>query len=186
MHRPRLASLRPRTKLDRTRPLRSDLAEKEQAKVVPIPDTDSSSISRGGKRRRESPTLCRETNRPFFGLTQVCRQLRTEFRPLYMLNQEIGLDLGEVVKYLKTCYYDALQHLNVLSPYEDRKVDMPFTGNFTIAIGDKIRKFEMATDGVDVFPFLSIWANSYKIEAGFGRYVNAPYDATGDGEAKDL
>lgn len=143
-------------------------------------------MSQEGKRRSESATLSRETNRPFFGLTQVCRQLRAEFRPLYMQKQEMGMDLGEVAKYLNTYYYDASQHLNVLSTSKDRKVDMPFTGNLTIAIGDKIRKFEMAADGVDVWPFLSIWANSYRIEAGFGRYVQATRDATVDGEAKDL
>ena len=184
VHRPRLASLRPRTQLDRTRPLRSDLAEKRQARIAP--DSDGSRSSPEGKHRRRSATLSRETNRPFFGLTQVCRQLRGEFRPLYMQKQEIGMDLEGLTNYLDTYYYGVSQHLNALSTSKDRKVDMPFFGNLTIALGDRIKKIEMAADGVDIWPFLCIWANSYKIEAGFGRYVQGPYDRTGDGEAKDL
>lgn len=184
VHRPRLASLRLRTQLDRTRPLPSDLAEKEQAKIVPESDTSRSSLE--GKRRRGSATLSRETNRPFFGLTQVCRQLRAEYRPLYMQKQEVGMDLGGLMKYLDTYYYGASQHLNALSGSKDRKIDMPFFGNLTIAIGENISKDERAANGVDVWPFLSIWANSYKVEAGFGRYVQGTYDRTGDGEAKDL
>jgi hypothetical protein len=103
-----------------------------------------------------------------------------------MQKQEIGMDLGGLLKYLDTYYYGASQYLNTLPTSKDRKVDMPFFGNLTIAIGDNVRKDEMAADGVDVWPFLSIWANSYKIEAGFGRYVQGTYDRTGDGEAKDL
>src|SRR5690242_3738836 len=130
--------------------------------------------------------LPRDTNRPFFGLTQVCRLLRQEFRPIQMQRQEIGMDLVDVETYLNTFYPDATAQLEALTTSEDRKVDMPYTGNMTIAVGDKIKQIEKSADGIDILPLLDVWANSFKIEAGFGRYMQVHYDATADGEAKDL
>lgn len=179
VHRPRLASLRSRTQLDRHRTLQSDLVEQEQSAALP-------GAARRSQRKTKSGTLARETNRPFFGLTQVCRLLRQEFRPIYMQRQEIGMDLVDVVKYLGVFYLEAAEHLKKLSTANDRKLDMPFTGNLTIAVGDKIRDVEKTKDGVNIYPLLDLWANSLKIEAGFGRYMQAHYDATTDGEAKDL
>lgn len=179
VHRPRLASLRSRTQLDRHRTLQSDLVEQEQSAALP-------GAARRSQRKTKSGTLARETNRPFFGLTQVCRLLRQEFRPIYMQRQEIGMDLVDVVKYLGVFYPEAAEHLKKLSTANDRKLDMPFTGNLTIAVGDKIRDVEKTKDGVNIYPLLDLWANSLKIEAGFGRYMQAHYDATTDGEAKDL
>lgn len=103
-----------------------------------------------------------------------------------MQRQEIGMDLVEVVPYLQTFYSEAPALLRSLPTSYDRKVDMPFTGNLTIAVSDKVKEVEKAADGVDVWPLLDLWANSYKIEAGFGRYMQLYYDATADGEAKDL
>lgn len=184
MHRPRLASLRPRTQLDRQRTLASDIIEKEQDRALPA------ASRRGGngtsKRKPKTALLARETNRPFFGFTQVCRLIRREFRPWYMQRQEVGMDLTEVVKYLQAFYHDAPALLEDLSTSNDRKIDMPFTGNLTIAVGDKAKEVEKSADGVDVWPLLDLWANSYKIEAGFGRYMQVHYDARADGEAKDL
>ncbi|KZM24956.1 hypothetical protein ST47_g3893 [Ascochyta rabiei] len=122
----------------------------------------------------------------FMDLPGVSRLLRQEFRPLYMLRQEIGMDLVEVVKYLQTFYSEAPALLECLPTSKDRKIDMPFTGNLTIAVGEKIKDVEKSAEGVDVWPLLDLWANSYKIEAGFGRYMQVEYNATGDGEAKDL
>lgn len=96
------------------------------------------------------------------------------------------MDLVDIGKYLKAFYANTPEHLKALSISNDRKTDMPFTGNLTIAIGDKIKEVEKTADGVDLWPLLEIWANSYKIEAGFGRYLQANYNATADGEAKDL
>lgn len=96
------------------------------------------------------------------------------------------MDLTEVVKYLQAFYHDAPALLEDLSTSNDRKIDMPFTGNLTIAVGDKAKEVEKSADGVDVWPLLDLWANSYKIEAGFGRYMQVHYDARADGEAKDL
>ena len=103
-----------------------------------------------------------------------------------MQKQEIGMDMIDVVRYLQVFYPEAAEHVKTLSTSNDRKVDMPFTGNFTIAVGDKVKEIEKAADGIDVWPLLDLWANSFKIEAGFGRYLQAHYDATVDGEAKDL
>ena len=96
------------------------------------------------------------------------------------------MDLIDVVKYLQVFYPEAAEHLKNLSTANDRKLDMPMTGNLTIAVGDKIKNIEKLVSGVDVFPLLDLWANSFKIEAGFGRYMQPQYDATADGEAKDL
>jgi len=96
------------------------------------------------------------------------------------------MDLIDVVNYLGVFYPEAAEHLKNLSTSRDRKLDMPFTGNLTIAVGDRIKDIEKVDGGADVFPLLDLWANSFKIEAGFGRYMQAHYDATADGEAKDL
>ncbi|KAF2623799.1 hypothetical protein BU25DRAFT_375018 [Macroventuria anomochaeta] len=184
VYRPRLASLRSRTQLDRHRTLASDVIEKEQE--ASLPATGRAGRTRVNKRKPKTGLLPRETNRPFFGLTQVCSLLRQEFRPLYMKKQEIGMDLAEVVKYLHTFYPEAPELFKTLSTSNDRKIDMPFTGNLTIAVGDKVKDIEKSADGVDVWPLLDLWANSFKIEAGFGRYMQVHYDATADGEAKDL
>ena len=186
VYRPRLASLRSRTRLDRQRTLKSDVVEEEQDRSLATINTCGCTSGRVYKRKSKTALLARETNRPFFGLTQVCRLLRQEFRPIYMQRQEIGMDLLEVVPYLETFYPEAAGLLKDLSTSNDRKIDMPFTGNFTIAVGDKVKEVEKSADGVDVWPLLDIWANSFKIEAGFGRYMQANYDATADGEAKDL
>jgi hypothetical protein len=124
-------------------------------------------------RRRLAPTNPkRVTQRPFHGLTQVCRQIRVEYRPLYLMAQEIGLDITEANKYLSTFYG---------SDPTDTAV-----GNITVAISGKVSKTEMGDKGIDVWPMLDVWANSRHIEAGFGRYSCKAYDSAGDGEAKDL
>lgn len=163
----------------------SDLKEQEQDEALPTLN------GRGARRTKPKPKpkntlLPRESNRPFFALTQVCQLLRQEFRPLYLQRQEIGMDLVEVVQYLNTFYHDAPAHFKGLSAASDRKVDLPFTGNLTIAVGDKIKDVERSPNGIDVWPLLDLWANSFRIEAGFGRYMQVHYDATADGEAKDL
>jgi hypothetical protein len=103
-----------------------------------------------------------------------------------MQRQEVGMDLVEAVPYLRTFYFEAPALLENLSTSDTRKLDLPFTGNLTIAVGDKIKEAEKAAKGVDVWPLLDVWANSFKIEAGFGRYMRESYDPAVDGEAKDL
>jgi hypothetical protein len=181
VYRPRIASLRPRTRLDRGRTLASDLAEQEQDEEI------SNAGNKSGRSAKvKAKTELRETNRPFWGLTQVCRQLRTEYRPIYMAKQEIGMDLTEIVDYLQTFYSTATNVVSQLGPPGERQNDAPFVGNLTIAVGDKVNDLERAADGIEVFPLLDIWANSLKIEAGFGRYLKANYVPETDGEAKDL
>ncbi|KAI8931099.1 hypothetical protein NX059_012109 [Plenodomus lindquistii] len=180
VHRPRLASLRPRTRQDRSRPLASEIEGHEQDKKLEL--TKSSR----GFRPNNSGGLARDSNRPFFGLTQVCRAIRYEYRPIYLRRQEIGMDLTEIIKYLHTFYADAAKELGAIEAPGVREKDLDYTGNFTIAVGDKTNAIERSVSGVDVFPLLDLWANSYKIEAGFGRYMNAAYVPEHDGEAKDL
>jgi hypothetical protein len=174
VRRPRLATLRERTRLDRGRTLASDLAGQEQ----------DAHLSASNKKSRDKPK--RESNRPFWGLTFVCRQLRHEFRPIYMQRQEIGMDLTEIVDYLSVYYPIAAADIAKLAPPGERAGDLPFVGNLTIAVGDKPNDLEKSPEGIDVFPLLDIWANSFKIEAGFGRYLKANYVPETDGEAKDL
>ncbi|KAF1941089.1 hypothetical protein EJ02DRAFT_503754 [Clathrospora elynae] len=182
VHRPRIASLRPRTRLDRSRTLASDITGQEHDDEI----ATTNKPRRSFKPKAKAGVSLRETNRPFYGLTQVCRQLRHEFRPIYMAKQEIGMDLTEIVEYLNTFYAEASGEIAKLAAPGGRKGDMPFVGNLTIAVGDKPIDLERATGGVEVFPLLDIWANSFKIEAGFGRYLKANYVPETDGEAKDL
>ncbi|PZC90216.1 hypothetical protein A1F95_09712 [Pyrenophora tritici-repentis] len=179
VHRPRLATLRPRTRVDRGRTLASDIVEQEQDEEIP-----TAYKTTRGSAKPKGPS--RETNRPFWGLTQVCQQLRKEFHPIYMSKQEIGMDLTEIVQYLKTFYPTAPEELDKLATPGERKVEAPFVGNITIAVGDKPNDIERSKEGVEVVHLLDIWANSFKIETGFGRYLKANYVPQIDGEAKDL
>jgi hypothetical protein len=63
---------------------------------------------------------------------------------------------------------------------------MPFDGNLTIAVADKPLSIEVTAEGTEIIQLLDIWANSHKIEAGFGRYLKKNYAPQTDGEAKDL
>ncbi|KAL6707241.1 hypothetical protein ACN47E_004229 [Coniothyrium glycines] len=183
VHRPRLASLRNRTRLDRSRPMASALKEQEQDNELAT--TGTTANSRHGKLKKKDASA-RDSNRPFVGLTQVCQLLRHEFRPIYLSKQEIGMDLTDVDTYINTFYAEASATIAALPPPGSRLNDAPFTGNLTIAVAEKSELKGKTTAGVEIYPLLDIWANSYKIEAGFGRYLKANYVPETDGEAKDL
>jgi hypothetical protein len=175
VRRARLATLRERTRLDRGRTLASDIVGQELDQQLATT-----------KMKFKDANVKRESNRPFWGLTFVCRQIRHEFRPIYMQRQEIGMDLTEIVDYLNVYYPTAAGDIVNLPPPGQRDGDLPFVGNLTIAVGDKPNDLEKSPDGIEVYPLLDIWANSFKIEAGFGRYLKAHYRPETDGEAKDL
>jgi len=182
VHTPRMASLRPRTRQDRGRALPSDLKDKAIGNEL-------SQTKAGGKKTKvdaDGKTIPRETNRPFYGLIQVCSQIRKEYRPIYLSKQEIGMDLTQICEYLKTFYFDAAAKFIALDAAGNRGDDMPFNGNLTIAVSDKPLPLELSAEGVEVIQLLDIWANSHKIEAGFGRYLKKNYQPQTDGEAKDL
>jgi hypothetical protein len=181
VHRPRIASLRPRTRIDRGRALPSDVAAQNYDEKL----SDDAYIACGSELSKLE-SIPRETNRPFWGLTQVCRQLREEYRPIYMANQEIGMDLTSIVSYIQAFYPTAPHEISKFSPLGKRKADMPFLGNLTIAIGERANKQERSSEGIEVLPLLEVWANSTKVEAGFGRYIKGAYTPQTDGEAKDL
>lgn len=156
-----MASLRPRTRQDRCRPL---------------PDYDPEAVKPKGKKA----PIPRESHRPFFGLTQVSRQVRSEFYSIYLKTQEIGLDLTDVVRYLLTVY-----NWTTLTVEQDGLMkDLPFKGNLTIAVSSHILPCEK--NGIEMIFMLHVWANSIKMEAGFGRYQCINYQPLNDGEAKDL
>ena len=96
------------------------------------------------------------------------------------------MDLTGTVNYLQTFYPTATYALGELAAAGERESDMPFVGNLTIAVGDRPNEIEQSQQGVEIVPLLNIWANSFKIEAGFGRYLKAHYVPEADGEAKDL
>lgn len=181
VHRPRLATLRSRTRMDRSRASASELSGKEHDKALAIGKSH-----RSRTRKDDLHVVPRATNRPFFGLTQVCRLMRQEYRPIYMMNQEIGMDLVSITAYLETYYPQAPALLSDLGLPGEREAELPFSGNITIAVGDDVKNAERDQNGVDVLPLLDIWANSFKVEAGFGRYVKDIYIPMQDGEAKDL
>lgn len=134
-------------------------------------------------RRQSLRNPPRNTHRPFVGLTQVCRQIRFEYLHIYMLKQEIGFDITDTTKYMNTFYLNAFI-LGMPGAQAAR------VGNMTLAIGDNIRAAERggigSAGGTDVWPLLNVWANSQRVEAGFGRYVRNHYNPSVDGEAKDL
>ncbi|KAJ4372897.1 hypothetical protein N0V83_003188 [Neocucurbitaria cava] len=179
VHRPRVASLRSRTRLDRARTLASDITGQEIDTALDVRRDRKPNKPKTGRK-------VRYTNRPFYGLTQVCQLVRMEFRPIYLQRQEIGMDLSTIVEYLQTFYHDAPRQFANLDALRAGKLDLPFMGNLTIAIGEKANEKETSATGIELLPLLDIWANSYKLEAGFGRYLKAGYLPERDGEAKDL
>ncbi|KAK7179468.1 hypothetical protein PSPO01_14480 [Paraphaeosphaeria sporulosa] len=135
--------------------------------------------------RKGTPVAPKESNRPFFGLTQVCQQIRKEFYPVYIANQEIGMDLTNTSKYMETFFNPdvPLLYADALDP---NGKNMPFRGNITIAVARRILPIEKTAGWIDALPLLNTWANSAHIEAGFGRYSRHDYRPQADGEAKDL
>jgi hypothetical protein len=127
----------------------------------------------------------RESNRPFVGLTHVCQQIRKEFYPVYIANQEIGMDLTNTSKYMETFF-----NPNVPFSYADAidpgGKNMPFRANITIAVAEMTHPVKKTAGWIDALPLLMTWANSAHIEAGFGRYSRYDYRPQADGEAKDL
>lgn len=127
----------------------------------------------------------KESNRPFVGLTHVCRQIRKEFYPLYIARQEVGMDLTHTSKYMET-FFNPTVPLCYADTLDASGKNMPFRGNVTIAVSDKILPVEKTVGWVDMLSLLHTWANSAHIEAGFGRYSRRDYRPHVDGEAKDL
>ena len=174
----------------------------KQALLVYLPKTstlrDSTRVSRAtsgryrepedlDKRRRKNvikDLAPKESNRPFVGLTQVCTQLRKEFYPLYIKRQEVGLDLAYTSMYVKTFFNPDVSMC--FADTDPAGKNMPFRGNITIAVADKILPVEKTVGYIDILPLLDTWANSMHIEAGFGRYSRKAYIPQRDGEAKDL
>ncbi|KAF2439293.1 hypothetical protein P171DRAFT_369914 [Karstenula rhodostoma CBS 690.94] len=149
---------------------------------------DSDKKRRGRKVAFEAaPTQVapKESNRPFVGLTQVCQQIRKEFYPVYIANQEIGMDLTNTSKYMET-FFNPNVPLSYADVFDPNGKNMPFRGNITIAVAEKPLPIERAVGWIDVLPLLDTWANSAHIEAGFGRYSRHDYRPQTDGEAKDL
>lgn len=103
-----------------------------------------------------------------------------------MQTQDIGIDLVEIGEYLQTFYPNAPEQLRGLPIYYAREFDLPYYGNLTIAVGNNLKDAEMTAEGINVLPLLDLWANSCRIEAAFGRYMDPYYRAHIDGKAKDL
>lgn len=174
--------------LPKTGTLRSST---RKARVAPgkYRELDDPDKKKRGRRAAEEAALAeaapKESNRPFVGLTHVCRQIRKEFYPVYIAHQEIGMDLTNTSKYMETFFNPSVPFC-----YADNRdpsgKNMPFRGNITIAVAEKILPLEKAVGWIDVLPLLHTWANSAHIEAGFGRYSRRDYRPQVDGEAKDL
>jgi hypothetical protein len=95
-----------------------------------------------------------------------------------MRKQEIGLDLAQVNRYLTDFY--------PFSPSMPINREDGRTGNMTVALPHRISPAEKDKHGINVWPMLNIWANSTRLEAGFGRHGYTGYDSHRDGEAKDM
>ena len=129
--------------------------------------------------------VTKESNRPFVGLTQVCKKIRAEYYPMYASSQEVGVDLVYTAEYART-FFNPDQPMVFADREDTTGKNMPFWSNITIAVSDRILPIEKAASYIDALPFLHIWANSCHIEAGFGRYTRRGYNPQADGEAKDL
>ncbi|KAF9729418.1 hypothetical protein PMIN06_005867 [Paraphaeosphaeria minitans] len=175
--------------LPKTGTLRSSTRQVRAApgKYHELDNPDKKKRGRKGTYEEAAPTQIapKDSNRPFVGLTQVCLQIRKEFYPMYIANQEIGMDLTNTSKYMQTFFNPnvPLLYADALDPSNK---NMPFRGNITIAVAGKILPIEKTVGWIDALPLLNTWANSAHIEAGFGRYSRIDYRPQVDGEAKDL
>lgn len=161
VYRPRIATLRSRTRQARGRPLPAEQLD----------------IKTSGRELRAAAE--RESSRPYCGLTQVSRQVRHEYLTWYLERQEVCLDLADIVKYASV-FYDRAQ----LDPDTAALDDAPWKGYLTIAISDTVKPIERG--GLELWPLLDLFANSENIRAAFGRYLRGSITAPDDGEGKDL
>lgn len=177
IHLPKTGTLRSSTRKARAAPGKyrepDDLEKKRHGRRVPVEDSTCPQLPQ------------KESNRPFVGLTQVCRQIRKEFYPAYIAKQEVGLDMTNAPKYVET-FFDPSVPFSYADAFGPTSKNMPFRGSITVAVADKILPIEKTVGWVDLLPLLNTWANSIHIEAGFGRYSSRHYHAQTDGEAKDL
>jgi hypothetical protein len=195
IHLPKRASLRPRSAANA--PNYDDRLDPED-----MPLKSAKSASR--RKNISDKDVKKEPHRPFHALTQVCRQIRAEYRPIYMVAQEVGIDLVYIVKFIASFYPPETQILSAsgelttvaatthptLEP-SPTGPSTPFRGNLTVALSSTLKPCETGPLGTDILPLLDVWANSERIEAGFGRYHDPNHDRGNyrpetDGEAKDL
>lgn len=148
-------------------------------------EPDDPDKEKGARMGTVGEVVPKESNRPFVGLTHVCRKIREEFYPMYIANQEIGMDLTNTAKYMET-FFNRNVPLSFADVVDPTGRNMPFRGNITIAVPQKILSIEKKVGWIDALPLLNTWANSTHIEAGFGRYSRRDYHPEVDGEAKDL
>ncbi|KAI8930993.1 hypothetical protein NX059_012004 [Plenodomus lindquistii] len=65
------------------------------------PEYKPSTLCAGCSQWKDNP--CRPPNRRnYFSLTQTCRQIRTEFRPLYHTRTEVHVRSYDIVEYMQT------------------------------------------------------------------------------------
>lgn len=171
VHRPKTSTLRSSTRMARSSP--GKYCEPED----PEKDRKTSTSIQA--------QLTKESNRPFVNLTQVCKQIRKEFYPMFASNQEVGVDLIYIAEYART-FFNPDQPMLYANREDTTGKNMPFWSNITIAVSDMAYPIQKAPGYIDVLPFLHVWANSCHIQAGFGRYTRRGYIPQADGEAKDL
>lgn len=199
VHLPKRASLRPRSAFNAP----------NYADDLDVEDMDPKAAKRASRKREKKKNINdkdvkKEPPRPFHALTHVCRQIRAEYRPKYMMAQELGMDLVHIGEFI-ACFYPpetrilsasgelttvAATTLPIKNP-SPIGPSTPFLGNLTIALSSTLKPRETGLLGTDILPLLDVWANSERIEAGFGRYHDSNYDRGNyrpetDGEAKDL
>ncbi|KAF2790166.1 hypothetical protein K505DRAFT_191869, partial [Melanomma pulvis-pyrius CBS 109.77] len=186
VHLPRRASLRPR----------SEASAPDYAAQLDPPELEPKKVAKKTD-KKDDKAVKREWVRPFFALTQVCRLIRGEYRPIYMLTQEIGMDFVKIGTFVE-CFFPPLSRSISSSSDSTGATSIstmdwttPYLGNLTIALSYNLTVEETGPLGTDILPLLDTWANSERIEAGFGRYhdpsrSSLPYNADADGEAKDM
>lgn len=177
LYRPKTSTLRNTTRHIRSKPGRYSEIE------VPEKTQDSSDQPESLEQPEQPKPL--ESNRPFVGLTQICKLIREEFYPLYIGKQEVGLDFAYTAQYTKT-FFNPNQKMSYSTEFDPKRKNMPFRGNITVALGYNMMPVEKVVGFIDALPLLNTWANSSQIEAGFGRYSRLQFVPERDGEAKDL
>ncbi|KAF2792520.1 hypothetical protein K505DRAFT_362834 [Melanomma pulvis-pyrius CBS 109.77] len=88
------------------------------------PDQDAVHTVRRGRRK--------QWIRQFFALTQVCRQIRSEFRPIYMKDNQTWIRIKDSAEYIETFFPSVLSSSN--SPSSSLISTGGFQGNFVVNV----------------------------------------------------
>ncbi|KAF2792517.1 hypothetical protein K505DRAFT_362831 [Melanomma pulvis-pyrius CBS 109.77] len=106
-----------------------------------------------------------ESTRAFFGLTQVNRQIRSEYRPLYLKQNAVYIEVDSIPEYIETFYPMEVSHPDYSTNYG---------GSITITIAQQYTNHPIRVDRrILINPFLKLIFNNENAQCTFSDNADA-------------